>query len=142
MQKGSMRKRNKIQCYAILCAKNVTICDNTILTYRRLLLPGLVMQRQHDALVLHPGPGLAALGLQPLQQPARLLLNLLRHRGNKSEISGHNKYSQNSNLPIPCSVRMPDVDAMVAGVGDVLDADLVLDVRNAAPSNHSNKNLK
>ena len=36
---------------------------------------------------------------------------------------------------------MPDVDAVVAGVGDVLDADLVLDVGDAAPSDHSDKYL-
>ena len=42
---------------------------------------------------------------------------------------------------MPCSVRMPDVDAVVAGVGDVLDADLVLDVGDAAPSDHSDKYL-
>merc|ERR1712235_125857 len=54
----------------------VTI-TSTLCTDGALLLPCLVVQRQHDALVLHPGPRLAALGLQSLQQPAGLLLNLL-----------------------------------------------------------------
>ena len=42
---------------------------------------------------------------------------------------------------MPCSVRMPDVYPVVAGVGDVLDADLVLDVGYAAPSDHSDEYL-
>ena len=37
---------------------------------------------------------------------------------------------------------MPDVDPMVASVGDVLEADLVLDVGDAASSDHSNKHLQ
>ena len=43
---------------------------------------------------------------------------------------------------IPGSVRMPDVDPVVAGVGDVLDADLALDIGDAASSDHSNKYLQ
>ena len=37
---------------------------------------------------------------------------------------------------------MPDVDPVVAGVGDVLDADLALDIGDAASSDHSNKYLQ
>ena len=36
---------------------------------------------------------------------------------------------------------MPDVYPVVAGIGDILDADLVLNVRDAAPSDHSDKYL-
>merc|ERR1719227_13465 len=90
-----------------------------------LFLPSFMMEGQDDALILDPGPILATFSLQHLQQPAGFLLHLLRHR----------RYE-------PGPVWMPYVGTVVAGVGDVLDVDLVLDVWDAAARDDGDEHLR